>query len=71
MLPQSIPGKAVMADNVNSANTSAKATLRRVAEQLLTLANRGGLYFCFFLASTVHFVGTLSFCVRVHFIRQV
>ena len=37
-----------MADNVNSANTSAKATLRRVAEQLLTLANRGGLYFCFF-----------------------
>ena len=40
-----VPGDTVMA----SAN-NAKATLRRVAEQLLRVANGGGLYCCWFLA---------------------
>ena len=42
-----------MADGGTSGKASAnnaKATLRRVTEQLLTLANRGGLYCCWFLA---------------------
>ena len=42
-----VPGDTVMADSGSSGKasaTNAKATLRRVAEQLLTLANRGGLY---------------------------
>jgi len=41
-----VPGDAVMADSGTSAKVSvnnAKATLCRVAEQLLMLANRGGL----------------------------
>lgn len=41
-----VPGDAVMGDSGTSAKVSvnnAKATLCRVAEQLLTLANRGGL----------------------------
>ena len=48
-----VPGDTVMADNSTSGKASennAKATLRRVAEQLLTLANRGGLYCRWFLA---------------------
>ena len=46
----------VLGDTVSSGSSgkasanNAKATLRRVAEQLLTLVNRGGLY-CWFLAS--------------------
>ena len=47
-----VPGDTVMVDSSTSGKASAnnaKATLRRVAEQLLTFANRGGLY-CWFLA---------------------
>ena len=49
-----VPGDTVMADSSTSGKASAnnaKATLCRVAEQLLTLANRGGLYSCWFSAS--------------------
>ena len=48
-----VPGDTVMADSGTSGKTSAnnaKATLCCVAEQLLTIADRGGLY-CWFLAS--------------------
>ena len=43
-----------MADSGTSGKASANnanATFRTVAEQMLTLANRGGLYCCCFLAS--------------------
>ena len=43
-----------MADSGTSGKTSAinaKAILRRVPEQLLTLADSGGLCYCWFLSS--------------------
>jgi len=39
MLPQSIPGEAVMADKMNPISPFAKTTIHNIAEQLLTLTN--------------------------------